>query len=217
MKRHTKLFLFLAVGVLVLLFLFIQQWRKTRLITVNATPDQLLSAGSFDIPINATDPVLGNPGAPLTLVEFADLNSAKSRTLHATLAEFVKKNPHQARLIWKDYPQKHFWGGDAGLLHRAAWCAGAQKHFWDFVAAVSAQAPRSSVTTLLPITIALGIDKMLWQTCLESASPAALLDSATLTQVLGLRAAPALFINNKQLDVTQDINLSEVLASFIAP
>lgn len=215
--RHAKLFLFLAAGVVILLLLFIGQWRKTRAIVVNASPTQLLSAESFDIPISADDPVLGNPGAPLTLAEFIDLGDAKSRTLHTTLADFVNKNPQKVRLVWKDFPQNHIFGGNATTLHRAAWCAGEQKHFWDFIAVVSKKTPSASESALLEMAAALGVDRGRWQACMESAPPATLADSATLAKTLGLPSAPALFVNNKQLDLTQDINLSEVLASFIAP
>lgn len=49
------------------------------------------------------DPVRGNPGAPVTLVEFFDVRCPYCKQLHLAMSEFVRRNP-DVRVVLKDLP-----------------------------------------------------------------------------------------------------------------
>jgi protein-disulfide isomerase len=66
-------------------------------------------------------PVLGNPNAPITIVEFADFECPVCRNLHDTLRGILPKYP-QVKLIFKDYPidSLHPWARTAALAGHCA-------------------------------------------------------------------------------------------------
>lgn len=79
--------------------------------------------------ISSADPMLGNPAAAITLVEFSDFTCEFCRTQEKTLLSILKAYPDQIRLVWKDYPD-----GAADSVSRqtaiAGRCAAAQGKFW---------------------------------------------------------------------------------------
>ncbi|UDF02233.1 thioredoxin domain-containing protein [Asticcacaulis sp. AND118] len=53
--------------------------------------------------IAADDPIIGNPSAPITIVEFHDYLCGACRASHASLMAFVTANP-DVRVVVKEYP-----------------------------------------------------------------------------------------------------------------
>ena len=210
-----KLLLSLAGVTILVAILFWRQVKRAGTIVTTLSPDPLISASVLPLPVSPQDPVLGNPGAPLTLVEFIDLTDQKSLALHTTASEFVRANPREARLIWKDFPVRSLLSNSHTLPHLALWCAGEQKKFWPYLEAFLA-APAKNLASLEKLTNLPGISVPLWKQCLSTPSTEAAINSAQiLAQVLGLKTAPALFINNKQLNLSEDVDLASLLKSLV--
>ncbi|MCA1935505.1 MAG: thioredoxin domain-containing protein [Asticcacaulis sp.] len=53
--------------------------------------------------IAADDPILGNPSAPITIIEFHDYLCGACRASHPSLLSFLKANP-DVRVVVKEYP-----------------------------------------------------------------------------------------------------------------
>lgn len=212
-----KLFLALIGIIAITALIFVFQFKKSSAITTKNTPEPLLSSFAIDIPVSSTDPMLGNPGAPLTLVGFFDLGNKESRALYATLTDFVKQHPQDARLIWKDLPEESILFGANNLPHQAAWCAHTAKRFWPFADAVMAGRNTNKEPELRKIAGTIGLEVEGWWGCAQDPKTVERVTQASaLAARLGIRETPALYINNKKLNLNVDIDLPQMLSSFIA-
>jgi protein-disulfide isomerase len=217
-QGHGKFFALLLAVIVIIGAIVWKLSEQNAQIVVSTTSRPLVATTAADIPITANEPLLGNPGAPLTLVAFIDLSDSASIDLYRTVVTFVLAHPKDARLVWKDLPSKHLFGKNATLAHQNAWCAGAQNHFWDFVAQILNSKSNLAQPSLTAAAAAIGMDTTKLSTCLASPEPAsAIAASADLATRLGFRSAPTLFVNNKQVDLTQRIDLAALLNSLIAP
>jgi protein-disulfide isomerase len=74
-------------------------------------------------------PVLGPTEAPITIIEFSDLQCPFCARVVPTLKELMKQYPTQIRLVFRNYPLDFH--ADAQLAHQAALSAGEQGKFWE--------------------------------------------------------------------------------------
>jgi protein-disulfide isomerase len=82
---------------------------------------------------NVTGPVLGKPDAPLTMIEFTDLQCPFCRQFHVTAYEQIKKDyidTGKLRYISRDFPLDSIHPFAHGAA-RAARCAADQGKFWE--------------------------------------------------------------------------------------
>jgi protein-disulfide isomerase len=82
---------------------------------------------------NVTGPVLGKPDAPLTMVEFTDLQCPFCRQFHVTAYEQIKKDyidTGKLRYISRDFPLDSIHPFAQGAA-RASRCAADQGKFWE--------------------------------------------------------------------------------------
>ena len=216
--RTTKLFLVLGLLVAAASLLFWFQFKRARAIVIEGAPGPLVSADTYIIAAESTDASLGNPGAPLTIIEFIDLGDETSIALHQSLAAFVDAHPKDARLVWKDFPSKKLFSTDTTLLHAAAWCAGQQNKFWPFVTAVIKTKPASSLSTLKKVSGELSLNSTEWEYCLTAPTTAEHLAASVASgHSVGVSDAPALFVNNKKISLTAGVDIPQMLTTFIAP
>ena len=85
------------------------------------------------LPEVGTDPdrhVLGNPDAPVTIVEYGDLECPYCRDAEPVLRRLVEESDGRVRLVWRHFPlfQVHPHALAAAL---AAEAAGAHGRFWE--------------------------------------------------------------------------------------
>ncbi len=75
-------------------------------------------------------PVLGDPKAPITLVEYSDFECPVCRSLHDALRGMLPNYP-QVKVVFKDYPLEtlHPWARTAALAGRCAYQQNT-KAFW---------------------------------------------------------------------------------------
>ncbi len=219
MKHHKRiiwLLIPLIAGVAVLL---VGQIKRAKDITITPSATPLISAGSFSIPSDAEEPILGNPGAPLTIVEFADLGCSDCAKTHAILSAFVLAHPEEARLIFKDAPEQKLFLKPNNLAHQAAYCAGKQGRFWQFVdAAFASKKSYLDEAAVKQLGINLKLPLASWWSCTTNSETSQKI-TATLGVAQQLQATdlPTVFINNRRLNLQADVDLNQLLNSFIAP
>jgi protein-disulfide isomerase len=80
----------------------------------------------------ASDParLLGNPKAPVTIVEFSDYQCPYCRQVEPTLKGVLAKYGDRVSLSYRDFPLKIH--GQAQLAAEASRCAGEQGKFWEY-------------------------------------------------------------------------------------
>jgi protein-disulfide isomerase len=74
-------------------------------------------------------PFLGPADAPITIVEFSDLQCPFCARVLPTLKEVLKQYPTQVKLVFKNYPLDFH--ADSPLAHQAVMAAGEQGKFWE--------------------------------------------------------------------------------------
>jgi|GEM_PF-1492562 len=215
MPHHKKLYLILllliAVGALMLYY----QIKKARSIVTTYVATPIVSPTPSYIPIDPTDPTLGNPGATLWIVEFADLGCKHCQEVHYAIANFVKNNPEKARLIWKDAPQTSLFSWGNLPAHIAAHCAYEQGQFWKFSELAMSDKNNLKEAGLTKVAQGLGLDLVKWNTCRAALDTKnKILDSMALAKKLNVTDLPGIFVNNKKINLTADINIGELLTKF---
>ncbi len=211
-----KFFLIFGVIIAITLLIFIFQIRRARSIIVTQSDTQLVSDQSYLITLDKTDPLYGNPGAPVTVVLFGDLHSPSSRSLTATFLNFASHHPSDIRLYWKNLPRPALLYGNNFLVHQAAVCAQQANLFWPFISTVLNHKDIVKTADLEQAIQGSALNSPAWSACLTSPSTTEKLTAdATLAQSLGVKSAPAIFINNKRVDATADIDWNQLLNSLI--
>jgi protein-disulfide isomerase len=91
--------------------------------------------GSFEtkrrvkLDVEGYGPALGNPDAPITLVEFSDFACPYCQLLRPRLERFVEANASRVRLFFKPYPLERIHPGALEAAQAAEW-ARQQDLFW---------------------------------------------------------------------------------------
>lgn len=212
-----KLFIVLFAAIAILAFIFIRQIQRARSIVTTMSDTPLVSLESYPIALPSATPFLGNPGASLTIVAFVDLNDDASKEMFQTLAQFVTAHPQDARLAWEDFPGTSIFSGAHTAPHIAAWCAGEQNRFWEFINMLAQDKRKLNDAELIAAATKLKLNVPAWQECMASGKfSGAVAQGVELGATLGIEKAPALFVNNKRINVASDVDLKQMLANFIA-
>jgi protein-disulfide isomerase len=165
-----------------------------------------------EIALEASDPVLGAPGAAVTIVEFSDFECPFCAAAMPTLKRLLDAYGDQVRLVWKDFPltQIHpnaFRAGEAGQ------CAAEQGGFWAFHDVLFANQQALDDASLVTHAATAGLDSAAFGACLEASRYAdrvrAGMDQGSL---LGVQATPTVFINGRAVSGAQPY---EVFAAII--
>ena len=165
-----------------------------------------------EIALAGTDPVLGNPDAPITLVEFSDFECPFCASAMPTLKRIIADYGDQVRLVWKDFPltQIHpnaFRAGEAGH------CAAEQDGFWAFHDVLFANQQALDDASLVAHAATAGLDSAAFGACLESSRHEARVRAGVdLGTMLGVQATPTTFINGRAVSGAQPY---EVFAAII--
>jgi protein-disulfide isomerase len=215
---HKKTYALLIIMVALAGLLLALQIRRSQQITVTRNPVVLISEESTFIPISDTDPVFGNPGADKTIIEFMDFNCGACLDFYNTTKEFILAHPQEIRLVWKDAPQPKIFSKDAALAHRAGWCVFQQdeRKFWQFADTARQNKNNLNESGLKIIAQGLNLDvEKLWQCTNSDLAKQKIEDSSQLMKNLGLKSLPIIFVNNKLINTKADINLKDMLETFI--
>lgn len=126
-------------------------------------------------PVTKEDHLLGNPNAPITIVEYSDLECPFCKRFHATMKQVIKEYGESGQVAWV---YRHF---PLDSIHpkarkeaEASECAaelGGHVKFWEYVDRLFEVTPSNNRLDplLLPqIAEEIGLDRSAFQTCLES-------------------------------------------------
>jgi protein-disulfide isomerase len=149
-------------------------------------------------------PVLGDPKAPVKLVEFSDFECPVCRNLHDALRGLLPNYP-QVQVIFKDFPleQLHPWARTAALAGRCAYLQN-PKAFWklydliydgqDLISAANAW------TKMNDFAGQAGLDPERFKSCLASPEAAAAVNASRANgQQLEIASTPTMFVNGRRI------------------
>ena len=114
----------------------------------------------------ATVYALGRADAPLTMVEFTDLECPFCRQFHVTTFEQLKKNyidTGKLRFVTRDFPLDFH--ANARPAAHAARCAGEQNRFWEMRHVLTVNAAALNRDAMLKFARELGLDMSQFEAC----------------------------------------------------
>ncbi len=214
MHKLTKFYLILILAVIIAGTIFTSQFLRAKKITVKPADTPLISEGYYDIDVS-DDPVLGNPGARLTVVLFSDLACPKCQQKYEEISKFVNSHPQDVRLFLKFTQGKSTFFKTDDIAQRASFCAGKQNKFWEYLDLLNTQNDQKE-QTLKKITSDLKLNSNLWWECVNSPEAKQKISrSLALAQTLAIDQSPVVYANNKKINLDNDVSLTEMLTKFI--
>jgi len=143
-------------------------------------------------------PVRGNPGAPVTVVEFSDFQCPYCVRARPTVNRVRETYGDKVRWVFRHFPLDfHAQAEKAG---EAAACAGEQGKFWEMHDLLWANSAQLQVADLKAHAATLGLDAASYGQCLDSGRHAGLVEADLRAgQGYGVSGTPAFFVNGRPL------------------
>lgn len=157
-------------------------------------------------PVTADDHILGDPNAPIVIVEYSDTECPFCKTFHGTMDKIMNEYGKDGRVAWvyRHFPldQIH---PKADKEAEATECAaelGGNDAFWKYLNRIFEITPSNNQLDLakLPeMAVEIGLDKTKFETCLASGKYAAKVESMFQSGVVaGVRGTPhSIIVTNK--------------------
>jgi protein-disulfide isomerase len=149
-------------------------------------------------------PVLGDPKATVTIVEFADFECPVCRNLHDAMRGILPNYP-QVKLVFRDFPidQVHPWARTAALAGRCSYQQD-PKAFWKFYDFVYDQQDLISAANVydkvLDFASQNNLNKDAFKACLAATQAANEVDASVANaNLLEVRSTPTLFVNGRRV------------------
>ena len=158
----------------------------------------MLDPPRYTVPSAASDPVRGNPAAPITIVEFSDYQCPFCARVNPTLARVRETYGDRVKIVFKDYPLPNHL--QAPKAAEAAHCAGEQGKYWEMHDHLFANQRALNVPELKQYAVGLSLDAAKFNQCLDSGKHAGLVAAGTAQgEKMGVNSTPTLYINGRPL------------------
>lgn len=152
----------------------------------------------FDVVLK-NRPTLGNPNAPVTIVEFADFGCPFSRTSSFVMRSLASKYPNQFQYIYRDFPliELH---PLAQTASEAAACANEQGKFWEYHDKLYQNQGALEDSSFEQFATQLNLDTNRFNTCLVAHTYAKQVEQDYQDGLAaGVRGTPTFFINGNRI------------------
>jgi protein-disulfide isomerase len=149
-------------------------------------------------------PSLGDPKAPVTLVEFSDFECPVCRSLHDVLRGLLPNYPG-VRIVFKDFPIEalHPWARTGALAGRCAYQQD-PKAFWKMYDAIYDNqeiiSAENAWTKMGEFAGQAGLNADTFKACMASPEAAAAIEASRANAVnLEVNSTPTIFVNGRRL------------------
>jgi protein-disulfide isomerase len=152
--------------------------------------------------VNPADPIAGDPGGDVTIVEFFDTRCPYCRKLEPTMSDLLARD-HRVRLVYKDLP---ILGPDSVLGSKALLAAQKQGRYEKLREAIMSAPPDTDKRGIQAIAQNLGLDWERMKHDMDDPAVAARLQAnLTLAHELGIEGTPALVIGGNLIPGAIDL------------
>jgi protein-disulfide isomerase len=164
--------------------------------------DILLDPPRAEIPIDKDDPMVGNPSAPVTLVEFSDFQCPFCRHSQETLKQLRTAYGDKLRLVFKQLPLAMH--PQARISAEAALCAQDQGKYWEMREWMFSNQNDLKADALTAAAKTAGLDADVFSKCLATHATAARIDrDVKEAKDLGAAATPTFYVDGRMLEGAQ--------------
>jgi protein-disulfide isomerase len=161
--------------------------------------------------VPARGPARGNPGAPVTIIEFGDFQCPYCREAEKTLQAVLAEYPQDVRLVFRNHPLTEL-HPDAFDAATAAICADRQGMFWPMHDAMYQDQTQLGGSGLLATANRLGLNLNRFSSCLTDPSVKQLITSdAQTADLLNAAGTPFFLINGRPLNGSQPLARFEAI------
>ena len=162
----------------------------------------LLEAPSVEVTYDPAR-VMGNPNAPVTIVEFGDFQCPFCQKAEATMKAVLAKYEGRVRLAYLDFPLSEI-HGQAAKAAEASRCAGDQAKFWEFHDMLFADPGKLEESSLIEHARQLHLDENAFRACLSSGKFKREIEANREQGIkIGVNGTPSYFINGTFLSGIQ--------------
>ncbi|MEX0933671.1 MAG: thioredoxin domain-containing protein [Candidatus Paceibacterota bacterium] len=198
-KRKTRKFLSWSAGI-AMAFLIIG---GIVYLIQNSTPTNPEQAASL-LEVKDNDWTTGSPGAPITLIEYSDLQCPACGAYHPILKQLIEEFGSDITFVYRHFPLRQI-HPNADLAARATEAAGAQGKFWEmhdmlFENQRSWSNDRDTKELFVSYAESLGLGVDQFKSDLASKGVKAKVDANYKSGLgLGVNATPTFFLNGQKL------------------
>lgn len=179
-------------------------------ITYGATPEPRDTKETLAYQI-ADDPALGEPQAPLRIVEFADFECPFSREESFVIREIAARFPDKVRFVYRDFPLDEI-HPRAFAAAEAANCAKDQEKFWAMHDKLYQNSERLTDLDIKTYALEIGLNIVEFNKCFDGRKYKDEIEADRADGVAaGVIGTPTFFINGKKVAGAIPLELWEQL------
>lgn len=206
----TRSFVTIAIGFALVMVVGGSAWRSRTAVMPSGSGDTLSPetlAGMYtaplaEVPLDGSEPVLGDPEAPYLVVEFADFACPHCARAERELHKLVEEHP-EVQVRFRVFPltaqcneELQFDGGEERCVAAyASECARQQGRFWEFADKVFRNQQYLAMEDLEFQARETGLDIEQWKDCVERpATREAVLADARAGHTAGVQGTPTMYL-----------------------
>jgi len=152
--------------------------------------------------IDKNSHIRGNPNAPVTIVEYSDLQCPFCKRFHPTVKQVLEKYPDKVRWVYKHFPLDSI-HSQATPAAEASECVAEQKGndgFWEFVDGILENQSRIGQELYKELASEIGVDMNQFEDCVSSRKYKDKVRKDYQEGVfLGVRGTPGSFVNGEEV------------------
>lgn len=169
---------------------------------------------SSRIESSAQDPILGNPDAPIRLVEFVDYECSFSKRVIQETRVFMSRHPNDVLLILRDFPLEndHPNALNAAMSARCVFAQGQADRFWTFHDLLFNNQARLSLFYLRIYAEQVGANIPAYDACMRSRQTEPVIRKSLADgAAAGVRGTPTFFFNSFRIPGALDLAAFELV------
>lgn len=144
---------------------------------------------------------LGNPSAPVTVIEFGDFQCEHCRAAVPVVKEVLSLYGDKVRYVYRHFPLNHH--QYARMAAEAAECARAEGKFWEYHDLLFEKASSFSLRHFVELAASLNLDTGPFERCLITGRYRPILEEDIEEgQRVGISATPTFFVNGRRFSGT---------------
>ncbi len=148
----------------------------------------------------AGSPSIGDPKAPVVVVEFSDFQCPFCQAVHPVIKELLKNYGDKIFFVYRDFPLESI-HPQAVVGSLAGQCAAEQGKFWEMHDKIFDNQDQLSSDSLKIWAVQLGLNSLQFSACLDSAKYFDTVNQDLQDGIAaGVQATPTFFINGKKLE-----------------
>ena len=213
---QKKIFFGVTIILIGLFFITLSVVKQSSKISVTPTELPLIQSGTIELPVSEYDSFYGNPGSPVTIDEFFSFDCKECNDLHEQLIAYADSHQGKVRLRSTGILKINWFGQQKDSLPLLSLaCAEQQEKYWPFLNKIL-KLSKFNEEISKSLIQELKLDETEFNKCLlDETIQNKVQSKQTVLQSSGFSKTPLVFINNRQINLTEGVKIAEILNGII--